>query len=210
MFLLFLTMDLCILMWRIRAPTHSLRKCNQNKHLPLGTLSLIQNIKWIIFMSAKSINGHSYASVFFDFAIGTNGLRCLPRHWPLSVFLCSWEKMSLLRKIQTAGRPSCEVRPLGGQPQPSFSSKMQTGAPCKAQPSGGDTAGATFSTVFCFLGMPPLPQRSLLSHLQQALTFLVPWPPTKEINASHFLSHWENCLTICRGENRILYRKMGS
>lgn len=92
----------------------------------------------------------------------------------------------------------------GGSHNPASAAKCRLELPAKAQASGGDTAGAAFSTVFCFLGMPPLPQRSSLSHLQQALTFLVPWPPAKEINASHFLSHWENCLTICRGEKRIL------
>lgn len=83
-------------------------------------------------MSEKSINGHSYASVFFDFAIATNGLRRLLRHWPLSVFLCIWGKMSLLSKIQTAGRPPCEIRQSGGQPQHLFSRKLQTRAPCKS------------------------------------------------------------------------------
>lgn len=83
-------------------------------------------------MSEKSINGHSYASVFFDFAIATNGLRRLLRHWPLSVFLCTWGKLSLLRKNQTAGRPPCEIRQSGGQPQHLFSRKLQTRAPCKS------------------------------------------------------------------------------
>lgn len=81
-------------------------------------------------MSAKSINDHSCACLLC-FAIAINGLRCLLKHWPLSVFLCTWERMSLLRKIQTAGRPPCEVRPSGERPQPCFSSQMQTGAPCK-------------------------------------------------------------------------------
>lgn len=102
-------------------------------------------------MSAKSINGHSYASVFFDFTITINGLMSLPRLWPFGVFLCTWEKMTLLRKIQPAGRLPCEARPLGGQPQPCFSSKMQTGAPCKGTAQGWGHCRGSFLHCVLFL-----------------------------------------------------------
>lgn len=157
-------------------------------------------------MSAKSINGRSYASVFFDFAIGINGLKCLFKHWPLSVFCAPekkwgcWEEFRL-QGLQTA---PCKVRPSGRWPQPHFSSQMQTGASCKGTAQQWGHCRGSFLHCVLFQGMPTVPRRSSLSSLQQALTFLVQWPPAEEINASHFLSHWENCLTIYGGKNRIL------
>lgn len=102
-------------------------------------------------MLAKSINGHSYVTVFFDFAIAINGLRSLLRLWPLSVFLCTWEKMTLLRKIQPAEKLPCEARPLGGQPQPCFSSKMQIRAPCKGTAQCWEHCRGSFLHCVLFL-----------------------------------------------------------
>lgn len=155
-------------------------------------------------MSAKSINGRSYASIFFDFAMAIQELRCLLRRWPLSVFLCTWEKMLLLRKIGTAGRPPCEVGPSGGQPQPHFSSKMQTGAPCKGIAQWWGHCRGSF--LHCVLSLRD-------AHTaMEVLTFPSSAGPDilssvascKRDKCIHFLSRWENCLTMYGGENGIL------
>lgn len=77
---------------------------------------------------------------------------CLSLDFDLSVFFCAPEKkMTLLRKIQPAGRLPCEARPSGGQPQPCFSSKMQTGAPCKGTAQGWGHGRGSFLHRVVFL-----------------------------------------------------------
>lgn len=123
------------------------------------------------------------------------------------MFFCAPEKKwACWEKFSLQGGHLVKSGHREGGHNPASAAKCRLELPAKAQPSGGDTAGAAFSTVFCFLGMPMVPWRSSLANIQHALTFLVQWPPAKEINASHFLSHWESCLIIYGGENRILRR----
>lgn len=155
-------------------------------------------------MSAKSINGHSHTLVFFDFAITINGFRCLLRHWPLHVFLCTWEKMTLLIKMQPAGRLPCESRPSGGQPQPRFSSKMQTGAPCKGTAQCWPHCRGSFLHCVLFRRDAHAAMEVLTFPSSAGPDLLSSVASCKRINASHFLCHWEKCLTIYRRENTIL------